>query len=211
MARNQIMRRSAITGALLFIAACTGDMLAPSNHFNESQVAASRGRDQLPGAGSNGYAYGKTSGNATGSANGASANAANAESPKPVSCRGRQVIQSSGKFGPGGGILVFGNSSLVIPGGALRDTVTISATQADDGTSTVRFEPHGLRFYKPAGLVLDGSGCALPSDGVPSVVYLDDAGQVLETIPAYYDPHWKTVAAPIEHFSGYAIAFRDAR
>ena len=104
-----------------------------------------------------------------------------------------------------------GNSSLIIPGGALRDTVTISATQLDDGTSTLRFEPHGLRFYKPAGLVLDGTGCDFPTGAEADVVYVDDAGTILETILAVYDPHWKAVAAPIVHFSGYAIAFRDER
>lgn len=143
-----------------------------------------------------------------GRAFGTHANAAETVGPTPVSCSGRTVVTTSGTFGPAGGILTFGNSSLVIPAGALRDTVTITATQADDSTSTVRFEPHGLQFSKAAGLVLDGAGCTFPSEGTASVVYVDDAGQVLETIAAYYDPRWKAVAAPIRHFSGYAIAFR---
>jgi hypothetical protein len=114
---------------------------------------------------------------------------------------------NSGVFGPAGGTLVFGNSRLVIPGGALHDTVTISATIPADSSSTVEFQPHGLQFSKPAGLILSGADCSLPEGVVPSVVYLGSAGEVLEVIDAIYDPHWKTAAAPIGHFSGYAIAF----
>ncbi len=125
----------------------------------------------------------------------------------PVVCAKHGATVNVGVFGPSGGTLVFGNSRLVIPGGALHDTVTISATIPADSSSTVEFQPHGLQFYKPAGLVLDGSTCSLPADMAPRVVYLSDGGDVLEIIEAVYDPHWKTVAAPIVHFSGYAIAF----
>jgi hypothetical protein len=38
------------------------------------------------------------------------------------------------------------------------------------------------------------------------VLYLDDAGNVLEEIDAIYFPQWKRVAAPIDHFSRYALA-----
>jgi hypothetical protein len=127
--------------------------------------------------------------------------------PKPVVCKASRAAVQSGVFGPAGGTLAFGESRLIIPGGALHDTVTITATPLNDGTSTVQFQPQGLHFYKPAGLVLDAANCSLPDEGAPSIVYLGDAGEVLETIPARYDPHWKAVAAPIVHFSGYAIAF----
>jgi hypothetical protein len=122
-------------------------------------------------------------------------------------CTDRQATSSSGVFGPAGGTLIFGESRLIIPGGALTDTVTISATIVDPTTSRVEFQPHGLQFAKPAGLLLSTDGCVLSPDEAPSVVYLNEDGFVLETIDAVYDPHWKTFAAPIHHFSGYAIAF----
>lgn len=125
----------------------------------------------------------------------------------PVTCSAHNVVVSSGVFGPAGGTLLFGDDRLVIPGGALHDTVTITATTSGDSNSVVDFQPQGLHFYKPAGLVLSSDGCTIPPDGMPSVVYLGPAGEVLETIEAVYSPQWKTVAAPIEHFSGYAIAF----
>jgi hypothetical protein len=133
--------------------------------------------------------------------------AAAAQAPHPVVCAVRRPLANGGVFGPGGGTLVIGNSRLIIPGGALRDTVTITATTGGDSTSTVNFQPEGLQFRKPVGLILDSTGCAIDDGANPSVVYLGTDGTVLETIPAIYDPHWKAVAAPIEHFSGYAIAF----
>jgi hypothetical protein len=127
--------------------------------------------------------------------------------PSPAVCTPHDVVEVSGVFGPSGGTLVIGDDRLIIPGGALHDTVTITASRTGDSTSTVEFQPHGLHFYKPAGLVLDSDGCTIPPDGVPSVVYLGPTGEVLESIAAVYSPLWHTVAAPIEHFSGYAIAF----
>lgn len=122
-------------------------------------------------------------------------------------CATHVTIEGSGVFGPGGGTLTFGTSSLIIPGGALQDTVTITATSLAGDNSRVEFQPHGLTFAKPAGLLLDTSGCSMDGDIAPNVVYISETGEVLETIPAAYDPHWHTIAAAIEHFSGYAIAF----
>ncbi len=125
---------------------------------------------------------------------------------KSTVCSTQTMANGSGVFGPGGGTLVFGTSSLIIPGGALRDTITISAIVVDTTTSRVELLPHGLQFEKPVGLLLDTSGCVI--DGTaPNVVYLSESGEVLETIPAVYDPRWQTIAAPLNHFSGYAIAF----
>lgn len=125
---------------------------------------------------------------------------------RPTVCATQTMANGSGLFGPAGGTLVFGTSSLIIPGGALRDTVTISAIVVDATTSRVELRPHGLVFEKPAGLLLDTSGCLI-NEMAPTVVYLSESGEILETIPAVYDPRWQTIAAPLSHFSGYAIAF----
>jgi hypothetical protein len=132
---------------------------------------------------------------------------AHGQQARIVACKPDRGASGSGQFGPSGGTLVFGGSRLIIPGGALRTTVTITATPLNDGTSTVDFQPQGLQFHKAVGLVLNAAGCALPDEGTPSVVYIGPDGQILETLPARYEPRWKTVAASIEHFSGYAIAF----
>jgi hypothetical protein len=124
-----------------------------------------------------------------------------------TSCATRINSVNSGVFGPAGGTLTFGTSRLIIPGGALRDTVTITATIPDGDVSRVEFQPHGLQFAKPAGLQLDTTGCSVDDQVAPNVVYLSETGEVLETIEAVYDPRWHTIAATIWHFSGYAIAF----
>jgi hypothetical protein len=131
----------------------------------------------------------------------------NGHPAQPVVCTNRKAVVQSGVFGPSGGTLIFGDSRLIIPGGALRGEVTITATTIGGTSSQVDFEPHGLRFQKAVGLSLGSAGCAIPEDAMPNIVYLSDDGTVLETIPARYVPQWKAVAAPIEHFSGYAIAF----
>ena len=124
-----------------------------------------------------------------------------------TNCETKWTANASGVFGPQGGTLIFGTSRLIIPGGALRDTVTITATIPDGDNKRVEFQPHGLQFAKPAGLLLDTSGCSMDGQLAPNVVYLSETGVVLETILASYDPHWHTIAAAIWHFSGYAIAF----
>jgi hypothetical protein len=126
---------------------------------------------------------------------------------KTATCSPHGAVSASGVFGPAGGTLLFGNSRLIIPGGALRDTVTISATIPEGRSSSVEFAPHGLQFMKSAGLVLSAASCELANPLAPAVVYLAPDGTVLEYIEAVYDPRWRTIAAPIDHFSGYAIAF----
>jgi hypothetical protein len=184
-----IVRRSVLVAAILVAtSSCRSGELSAPPAAPSLTSATSKGRDrQRPVRNDDGTSGGHV--------------------PQPVACKATHVAVQSGVFGPAGGTLLFGESRLIIPGGALRDTVTITATPLDDGTSTVQFQPEGLRFYKPAGLVLSAEDCALPDEGAPSIVYLGAAGDVLETIPARYDPHWKAVAAPIVHFSGYAIAF----
>ncbi len=197
MFHRSLTRRAALAAALLAIAACANEVTSPPRQFLPAAAAAARGAENR-------------SDRATermGVVPGLGLGQAQSQQAMIVACTPRKAIRASGRFGPGGGILEFGNSRLIIPGGALRDTVTISATPRADGTSTVDFQPTGLHFYKPAGLVLDAADCSLKPGDVPSVVYLDDAGQIRETIAAVYDPHWRAVAAPIEHFSAYAIAF----
>jgi hypothetical protein len=197
MFHRPLSRRAAFIAALLTVAACANDATAPAPHLLPAAATISRGADNRS----------DRAVERTGVVPGLGIASSQGQQPSIVACSSRKTIRSSGRFGPGGGILAFGNSRLIIPGGALRDTVTISATPRADGTSTVDFQPTGLHFYKPAGLILDAAGCSLKPGDVPSVVYLDDAGQIREQIAALYDPHWQAVAAPIEHFSAYAIAF----
>lgn len=127
--------------------------------------------------------------------------------PAIARCSSSDAVAASGVFGPQGGVLRFGASSLVIPAGALSGTARISVTPRHDQAGIVDFQPEGLRFHRPVKLMLSAMGCAVPADGVPAIVYLGADGGILETIAATYDRRRNQVVAPIVHFSGYGIAF----
>lgn len=134
--------------------------------------------------------------------------------PKPrntalVRCERHPTWTGSAVIGPNGGQLLVGSSRVIVPPGALSKKVFITATMPAGEFITIRFEfqPHGLVFKKPAGLILNASGCDIPSWAAPDIVYLSDDGEILERINSYYSNYWHTVAAPIWHFSGYAIAW----
>jgi len=118
-------------------------------------------------------------------------------------CTPRDAQYGTATIGPAGGELDVGANRLIIPPGALTETVQVSGTSPEGATPTIFFEPHGLRFKKSAGLILDASNCT----DVPSVVYLSELGVDSPPIVATYSTWWHTVAAPIDHFSGYAVAF----
>lgn len=124
-----------------------------------------------------------------------------------VACSSHAVQFDTATIGPSGGTLVVGNSRLIVPPGALLTPTLISGTIPDTSIAIIQFEPTGLHFGKPAGLQLDVSGCNPPQSGSPAVVYVDENGNVQERIDAVFSNDWHTVAAPIEHFSGYAFAF----
>jgi len=119
-------------------------------------------------------------------------------------CTRREAQSGSAVIGPKGGILVVGNNILYVPPGALDKPTLIQGDVPPTRTASIHLEPAGLRFKKPAGLRLDASGCSDVSE-YPTVLYLDDDGNVLERIDATYSNWWHTVAAPITHFSVYAI------
>jgi hypothetical protein len=113
--------------------------------------------------------------------------------------------QSSGvaQIGPSGGVLYVGPHRLIVPPGALTQTVELSGVVQPGPILAIQFYPEGLQFQKPAGLVLDVSGCGGP---VPDVTYIDEQGGLQEHIRAMYSTWWHTIAAPLDHFSLYAWA-----
>jgi len=126
-----------------------------------------------------------------------------AETSQLLGCAQRDAQYGAADIGPKGGVLIVGRNWLIIPPGALRKTIHVTGYVPTDTSITIHLEPHGLRFQKPAGLILDASTCT----NVPNVIYLDEQGVVAERIRAVYSTWWHTIAAPIDHFSNYAIAF----
>lgn len=123
-----------------------------------------------------------------------------------VWCQSHPQVVVSGDIGAAGGTIVVGNARLIIPAGAITQTVHFTATQPAGANSVVTFEPSGLEFRKPAGLQFDVASCNVGTF-TPDVVYLNDEGVIVERIEATYSSYWRQVAAPINHFSSYALAF----
>jgi hypothetical protein len=109
-------------------------------------------------------------------------------------------------IGPEGGLLTVGRNSLLVPQGALTERVRITAEQVRGKTNSVRFSPEGLRFQKPAVLTMNYQNCALVLLQ-KKIVYTDEQLKVLEVLRSLDLFRSRTVSAPIDHFSRYAVAY----
>ena len=73
-------------------------------------------------------------------------------------------------------------------------------------TNSLRFSPEGLRFEKPADLTMNYKNCLivlLPKH----IVYTDEKLKILEVLRSLDLFKKRTVSAPIDHFSRYAVAY----
>ena len=105
-----------------------------------------------------------------------------------------------------GGTIQVGTHTLVIPRGALRQQTTITAEQMPGRTNSVRFTPEGLQFEQPAGLVMNYRNCLVVLLK-KKIVYTDEKLNILEVLRSLDLFGAKTVTAPIDHFSRYAVAY----
>jgi hypothetical protein len=167
--------------AALAAAACTGD--APTAPVaSGTSAVAQRGQGWFPGQR---RTSAMTSGKST-----------------PINCVPKTSSVGTARIGASGGTLYIGRHRLIVPPGALTKPVQISGTVPAGKPFEIDLQPHGLQFRKAAGLILDASNCT----NVPTIVYLIDQINVSPPIPAFYSNWWHTIACPIWHFSGYAIA-----
>lgn len=118
-----------------------------------------------------------------------------------LNCNITAPLTGSATIGAEGGVLYVGQNVLIVPPGALTQKVTLTGTVPTGNSFTIDFQPHGLQFKKPAGLILDASACG----NAPNVVYLDEQGGIAERITAIFSNWWHVIAAPLDHFSSYAL------
>lgn len=109
-------------------------------------------------------------------------------------------------IGSDGGTINVGTHTLVIPRGALKKKTTITAEQISGRTNSLRFSPEGLQFEKPAVLTMTYKNCLVVLLK-KSIVYTDEKLKVLEVLRSLDLFSKKSVTAPIDHFSRYAIAY----
>ena len=127
--------------------------------------------------------------------------------PRLRGCAGNVQLESATRvIGPAGGTIRFGDHVLEIPADALDSAVTITATAPQSQYLVIDLAPHGLRFNVPARLSMGYRKCAW-DDATFRIDYLsDDLTQVLEHEPSSVRTDRRTVEAPINHFSVYAVA-----
>ncbi|HEX6435182.1 MAG TPA: hypothetical protein VFZ87_13115, partial [Gemmatimonadales bacterium] len=121
-------------------------------------------------------------------------------------CSAQPYAVDSEVIGPEGGILRVGTHMLVIPRYALSSRVRITAEQIPGKTNSVRFSPEGLTFERPAVLTMTYNNCALVLLQ-KKIVYTNEQLKVLEVLRSLDLFRSKTVSAPIDHFSRYAVAY----
>ena len=123
-----------------------------------------------------------------------------------LSCSTQPYAVTTKVIGPQGGIVTVGTHRLVIPAGALDQSVTIKAEQVPGNVNSVRFSPEGLQFALPASLELSYSNCS-PLMISKRVVYTDENLRILDLLPSLDLLRFKTVTGVIKHFSRYAVAW----
>jgi hypothetical protein len=124
-----------------------------------------------------------------------------------LNCTPQPYASTSKKIGPDGGVIVVGTHRLVIPQGALRTWFTIKAEQITGSANSVRFHPQGLRFDEPAKLTMSYENCSQLIPLPKKIVYTTEKLKLLEILLSLDLFEQKSVTAPIDHFSRYAIAY----
>jgi hypothetical protein len=121
-------------------------------------------------------------------------------------CSPQPYAITSQDIGPNGGVLKVGTHTLSIPGNAVQGTVRITAEQISGKTNSIRFSPEGLHFAKPATLTMSYDNCLLVLVQ-KKIVYTDEKLKILEVLGSLDLFQKKSVSAPIDHFSRYAVAY----
>jgi hypothetical protein len=123
-----------------------------------------------------------------------------------LSCSTQPQVRTTQVVGPMGGVVLVGTHRLVIPAGALRQSVTITAEQVPGRVNSVRLLPEGLKFDRPAALSLSYANCSKLLL-LKRVVYVDELLRILELLPSLDNRADQTVTGSIRHFSRYAVAW----
>ncbi len=127
-----------------------------------------------------------------------------------VTCDKLPVQSVSQTVGKSGGTIKVGPHTLVIPAGALASNVKITAQIPGDKANTVRFYPEGLKFAQPASLTMSYANCRKLLPLPTRIVYTTDDLKILELLGSLDNRTNKTVKAKLNHFSKYAVAYRNS-
>jgi hypothetical protein len=138
-----------------------------------------------------------------------------------VSCRPIRYDSVTQTIGPAGGALVVGRNWLVVPRGALREPVRITAVAPSDTVAWVRFQPDGLQFQTTAFLVATYDHCRVPKKATPRIALVTNSLEIIEYMTSrdlslrdlaiekgqHGYKGRRRIVAELHHFSNYAVAW----
>src|SRR6266540_7477778 len=97
-----------------------------------------------------------------------------------VACRPLPYDSVTQTIGPQGGEVEVGRNWLIVPRGALREPVSITAVAPSDTVALIRFQPEGLRFEATALLVATYDNCRVPKSVTPRIALVTNAFAIVE-------------------------------
>jgi len=133
-------------------------------------------------------------------------------------CRPLPYDSVTQTIGPAGGEIEVGRNWLIVPRGALRAPVSITAVAPSDTVALIRFQPEGLRFQATALLVATYDNCRVPKSVTPRIALVTNLFSVVEFLapgdsllpPRFEKGHkggHRRVVGQLHHFSNYAVAW----
>jgi hypothetical protein len=123
-----------------------------------------------------------------------------------LTCTPQEYAVTIKSIGPSGGEIRVGTHHLYIPRNALRQKTIIKAEQMSGSTNSIRFSPEGLSFENRAVLTMSYENCVLVLLQ-KKIVYTDESLNIRQVLRSLDLFRRKTVSAPIDHFSRYAVAY----
>jgi len=131
-----------------------------------------------------------------------------AVAPLLLKCSELPAASAAKSIGKDGGVVSVGPYTLVVPKGALKSQVTITAEVVSDKVNSVRFTPEGLQFATGATLTMGYANCSGAGMLLPKkIVYTTEGLKLLEVLNSLDLFSQKKVTTTINHFSRYAIAY----
>lgn len=146
-----------------------------------------------------------------GQGNGDEGNCANAAASDLLLVRKREEAEngvSTALIGPAGGVLTHALHRVIVPAGALRDTVTLTFSMPVSDTLMFELGPDGIQFNLPVTVVLDyDHACRNGID--PETFYasvFNPTTAAWDSVSSAVDVLNDDVIAETPHFSRYALA-----
>lgn len=125
-----------------------------------------------------------------------------------LACERQPYAFASKRIGPDGGTIRVNDHVLRIPAGALASSTLITAEAPSDFVASVKFQPEGLKFARPATLTLDYSACPLGRlQLLKRIAYTSDDLDILSYLLSRDNLLLMRVSADLDHFSRYAVAW----